>query len=130
MAVFCTPDPLTLSTGAGAPVHGSGRVGLSPTEARKMSASVGSLVATVPEVLADLSGAIADEVRRELSDSELVRRIWNSVRDLRDVHRVPEEAMANIEPKSWRDRALKAGEQCASRQSVAEVLPAHDRGNW
>ena len=54
----------------------------------------------MPEVLADLSGAIGDKVRRELPDSDLVRRIWNSIRDLRDVHGVPEEAMANIVPGS------------------------------
>ena len=91
-----------------------------------MSASVGSLVATVPEVLAELSGAIGNKVRRELPDSDLVRRIWNSVRDLRDVHGVLEEAMANMVPKSWRGRAFRAGEQGASEQSVADVLPAHE----
>ena len=53
---------------------GAGGFGLSSAEARRMSASVGSLVATVPEVLADLSGAIGDKVR-ELPDSDLVRRI-------------------------------------------------------
>ena len=109
----------SLSTGAGGFV-------LSSAEARRMSASVGSLVATVPEVLADLSGAIGNKVRRRLPDSELVRRIWNSVRDPRDVHGVSEEAMANIVPKSWRDRTVRAGEQGASGQSVADVLPAHD----
>ena len=34
---------------------------------------MGSLVATVPEVLADLSGTVGDNVRRELPDSELDR---------------------------------------------------------
>ena len=99
--------------------------GLSSTEARRTSAIVGSLVVTVPEVLADLSGAIGDKVRRELLDSDLVQRIWNSVRDLRDVHGVSEEAMTNVVPESWRDRAFRAGEQGASGQSVADVLPAH-----
>ena len=93
----------SLSTGAGG-------FGLSSAKARRMSASVGSLVATLPEVLAGLSGAIGNRVRR----------------DLRDVHGVSEEAMANIVPKSWRDRAFRAGVQGASGQSVAEVLSAHD----
>ena len=105
---------------------GVGGFGLSSAEARRMSASVGSLVATVPEVLADLSGAVGNKVRRELPDSDLVRRIWNGVRDLRDVHGVSEEAMANIVPESWRDRAFRSEEQGASGQSVADVLPAHD----
>ena len=109
----------SLSTGAGG-------FGLSSAEARRMSASVGSLVATVPEVLADLSGVIGNKVRRELPDSDLVRRIWNSIRDLRDVHGVSEEAMANIVPESWRDRAFREGEQGASGQSIADALPAHD----
>ena len=39
-----------------------------------------------------------------LSDSDLVRSIWRSVRDLHDVHGVSEDVMANIVPKSWRDR--------------------------
>lgn len=52
---------------------------------------------TVPEARADLSGAIEDKVRRELPDLDLVRRIWNSVRDLRDVHGgVSEKAVANV----------------------------------
>ena len=34
--------------------------------------------------------------------------------------------MATIAPESWRDRAFRAGEQSASGQSIAEVLPAHD----
>ena len=108
---------------------GAGGFGLSSAEARRMSAPVGSLVATVPEVLADLSGAIGNKVRREPPDSDLVRRIWNSVRDLRDVHGVSEEAMANIMPESWRDRAFKAGEQGSSGQSASDALPAHDAEN-
>ena len=105
---------------------GAGGFGLASAEARRMSASVGSLVVTVPEVLADLSEVIGDEVQRELPDSDLVRRNWNSIRDLRDVHGIVEEAMANIVPESWQDRALRGGEQEASGRWVAEVLPAHD----
>ena len=73
-----------------------------------------------------LSGALWDNVWRELSDSDLVRRIWNSVRDLRDVHGISEEAMADIVSEVWWDRAFRAGEQGASGPKVAEVLPAHD----
>ena len=94
----------SLSTGASV-------FGLSSAEARRMSASVGSSVATVPEALADLSGAIGDKVRGELPDSDLVGRIRNSVRDLRDVHGVSEEVIANIVQKNWRDRASRGGEQ-------------------
>ena len=81
---------------------------------------------TEPDVLADMSGAIRNKVRRELPDSVLVRRIWSNVRDLRDVHGFSEEAMANVMRESWRDRAFRAGEQGSSGPSVADVLPAHD----
>ena len=79
----------------------------------------------MPEVLADLSGAVGDKVAMELFDYDLVRRIWN--RDLGDLHRVSEEAVANSVPKSWRDRAFIVGKQAISCGSV-EVLPAHDVG--
>ena len=69
----------------------------------------------MPEVLADLSGPLGEKVRRELPNSDLVRRIWNSVRDLRDIHGVSEEAMANVVPESCRNRAL-------SEQSVPREL--------
>ena len=34
--------------------------------------------------------------------------------------------MAKIVPERWGDRAVRAGEQGASEQSIADVLPAHD----
>ena len=86
----------SLSTGAGG-------FGLLSAEARRLSASVRSLVATVPEVLSDLSSAIENKVRRELPDSW---RIWNSVRNLRDVHGVSEEAVANIVPEKLAGQSL------------------------
>ena len=43
---------------------GVGGFGLSSTEARRMSVSVGSMMATVPEVLANLSGNIGEKARR------------------------------------------------------------------
>ena len=56
----CPTNPLIDAaappTRVGEPVHGGWRVGLSSAEARRMSASVGSIVMTVTEVLADLSG--------------------------------------------------------------------------
>ena len=109
----------SLSTGAGG-------YGLSSAESRRMSAPIGSLVATVPEALADLSGPLGEKVGRELPNSDIVRRIWSSARDLRDIHRVSEEAMANAVPQSWRHRAFRANEERASWQSDVEVLPAPD----
>ena len=113
----CPTNMLTLQTHQQAQVSlstGAGGLGLSSAEAQRMLASVGSLVAKVPRVLADLSGAIGDKIRRELPDSDLVRRIWHCVRDLRDVHGVSEESMANIVLESWRDRAFRARKQGVS----------------
>ena len=50
---------------------GAGGFGISSAEARRMSASVGSLVTTVPAVLADLSGSLGEKVRRNQLESEL-----------------------------------------------------------
>ena len=85
---------------------GSGGFGLSSVESRRMSASVGSKAATVPDVLAGLSGVVEEKVQRGLPDSDLVRRISRSVMGLRDVHGVSEEAMTYIVPESWRGRAF------------------------
>ena len=108
----------SLSTGARG-------LGLPSAESRRMSASIWSLGATVPEVLADLCGPLGENVRRELLNSDLVRRIWSSVRDLRDINGESEEAMANMVPESWRNRAFRANMEGGSGYDV-EVLPGHD----
>ena len=102
---------------------GVGGFGLWSAEARRVSASVGSLVAIVPEVLADLPGAIRDKVRRELLDSNLVRRIWHNVRDLRDVHGVSRESMASIVPESWRDRVFEHDSKVPQRNQLQTCCP-------
>ena len=47
---------------------GVGGFGMSSVEARRISASVGSLVETLPAVQADLSGILGEKVRRNLPD--------------------------------------------------------------
>ena len=54
---------------------GAGGFGMSSAEATRMSASEGSLVATLPAVLADFSGSLGEKVRRNLPDSELVASV-------------------------------------------------------
>ena len=58
--------------------------GMSSAEGRRMPVSIGSLVATLPAVLADLSGSLGEKVGRNLPGSELVTSIWGGVRGLRD----------------------------------------------
>ena len=54
-------------------ITGAEGFGMSSAEARRMSASVGSLVATLPAVLADFSGSLGEKVRRNLPGSALRR---------------------------------------------------------
>ena len=72
-------------------------------------------MATVSEVLVDLSGTIGEKVRREFPDSDLVRRISGSIKDLRDVHGVPEEAM-------WRTSCREAGGTESSDQGSKVLM--------
>ena len=109
----------SLSTGAG----GSG---MSSAEARRMSASVGSLVATLPAVLAGLSGSLGEKVRKSRPGSELVASMWEGVRSLRDEGGVTEEEMGEVVPRGWRDRAFRPEEVSASGNTDREVLAAHD----
>ena len=88
------------------PSSGPGDLGLSSAEEHGMLGSVGVMMATVPEVVSDRSGAIGEIITRELPDSDLAGRICGSIKDLRDVHRVLNEAMANIVLDFWPDRAF------------------------
>ena len=92
---------------------GAGEFGMSSAEARRMSTSVGSLVATLPAVLADLSGSLGEKVWRNLPGSELVTSTWEGVRDLRDEGGVTDEEMGEVVPRGWRDRAFSPQEVSA-----------------
>ena len=74
----CMPERLTILPHQRAQASlstGAGGFGVSSAKARRMSASVGSLVATLPAVLAGLSGSLGEKVRRNLPGSELVTSI-------------------------------------------------------
>ena len=91
-----------------------------------MSESVESLVATLPAVLADLSGSLGEKARRKLPGSELGTSIWEGVRGLRDDGGVTEEEIGEVVPRGWRDRAFRPEEVSASGYSDREVLAAND----
>ena len=99
---------------------------MSSAEAKTMSASVGSFVATLPAVLADLSGILGEKVRRNPPDSELVTSTWERVRGLRDYGGFAEEEMGEAVSRGWRDRAFRPEEESTSGNSDREVLAAHD----
>ena len=99
---------------------------MSSAKARRISAAMGSLVATLHAVLADLCGSLGEKVRRNLPGSELVTSIWEGVRGLRDDGGVTEEEMGKVVPRGWRDRAFHPEEVSAPGKSDREVLAAHD----
>ena len=62
---------------------GAGGLGLPSTVARRMSASIGNRVETLPEVLADLTGPLGYGVRRELPESNIVAQVGGSLTEIR-----------------------------------------------
>ena len=89
------PSPASPCT----PFHGSGKVKAVPsTEARRMSASIGSRVGTLPEVIADFTGPLGGRVRRGLPESNIIAQLGGSLRDIRDKWGVTKEAMAESFP--------------------------------
>ena len=66
-----------------------------------MSASHGTRVGILPEVLAALTGLLADRVRKGLPESSTVAQLGGSMREIRDAWGVTTEAMAGIVPESW-----------------------------
>ena len=99
---------------------------MSSTDARKMSASVGDVVATLPAGLADLSGSVGEKLRKNLPESELVTRIWQRLRGLRDGGGATEEEMGDVGPRGWKDRGFRREDLGASGNSDRDVLAAHD----
>ena len=58
-----------------------------------MFASVGSLVVTLPAVLADLSGSLGKKELRNIPNSAQMTSIWEGLRGLLDDGRDTEEKM-------------------------------------
>ena len=91
-----------------------------------MSASSGSRVGTLPEVLADLTGPLGHRVRTGLPEMSIIAQLGGSLRESRDTWGVSKEAMAGIVPESWLEWGLGADEDQAPRIPEADVLAAHD----
>ena len=120
----------------------AGGFGLSSAEERRMSGSVGSIVATVPKVLADLSGIVGEKIRRGLPNSYLVRRIGGAPGT--------SATCTGFRRKPWRTSCRKDGgtEPCDQESSThqgsrllkccqhmtpkrqAPAKPNTDWGNW
>ena len=79
---------------------GAGGSRLPSTEARIMSASIGSRVGILPEVRTDLTGPLRDKVRRGFPESSNIAQLGVSLRELRDIWGVMKETTAGIVPGS------------------------------
>ena len=62
---------------------GAGGLGLPSAKARRTSASIGSKVGILPEVLAGLTGPLGDRVRRTLPESRIIAQLGGSLRENR-----------------------------------------------
>ena len=72
-------------------------------EARRMSASIGSEVGILSEVLADLTGPLGDRVRSGLLESKIIAQLGGSLREILGTWGVTKEEMAGIVPEYWLD---------------------------
>lgn len=105
---------------------------MSTPETRRVSASVGRLVATLPAALTgDPSSSLGEESTEEyasISEAVTTRHssIWEGVRALRNDIGVTEEGVGEVVRRSWGDRAFRPEKASASENSDREVLAAHD----
>ena len=78
-----------------------GRIRLPLAEARRTSASIGSKVGILPEVLADLTGPLGNRVQRGLTESRITARLGGSLQEFRDTWGLTKEEVAEIVSESW-----------------------------
>ena len=104
----------------------AGGLGLPSTEARRMSASIGSSVGALPEDIADLTGPLGDGMRRRLPESNVIAQLGGSLREIRDTGGVTKEPMTGIIPESLLEWGLGAEGDLASTAPEADTLAAHD----
>lgn len=91
-----------------------------------MSALTGSLVATLPEILAYLSGSIGVKVWRNTPESELVSSILEGVRRLRGDGEIKDKGMGQVVTTGWTHNAFRPEKVSATGNSGRQVLAPHD----
>ena len=95
-------------------------------EARRMFASIGSKVGTLPEVLADLTSPLGNRVRRGLSESRIIAQLGGNLREIRGTWGVTKEEMARIVPEPRLELGLGAEKDAAAGPQKVNMLAAHD----
>ena len=91
----------------------AGGLRLPSAEPRQMSASIGSKVRILPEVLAGVTGPLGDRVRRGLPESRIIAQLGGSLREIQDTREVTKEEMAGTVPECWLEWGLDAAEDAA-----------------
>lgn len=94
-------DHLTLQPRQQAQVRLStwaGGLGWPSTEARKISAAIGSRFGILPEVPADLTSPLGGRVKSGLPESSTTAQLGRSLRGIRDTWEVPKGAIARHRP--------------------------------
>ena len=81
-------------------------------------------VGTLPEVTADLTGRLRDQVRRGLPESNIITQLGGSLREVEDTWRVTKEAIAGIVPEYW--LGLGAEGDLVLTPPEADMLAAYD----
>ena len=91
-----------------------------------MSASIGSRVGTLPEILADPTGPLGDRERMVLSETIIIAHLGDSLREIQDTWGVSKGAMAGIVADSWLEWGLGEEEDRPPRPPEADMLARHD----
>ncbi len=101
---------------------GAGGMGLASAALRRISASLGYRIASLPEVIASLQGPLGESVKNRLPGTSLVQRIGDSIRHIHHTFDMSEDDLKKMIPPSWVSWSLET----QSRNPTIVDLAAHD----
>jgi len=105
---------------------GAGGMGLASTTMRRLSASLGNRIASLPAVIASLRGPLGESVKNRLPGTNLVHRIGDSIRHIHHTFDLSENVLKNIIPPSWVSWSLEPHPGGTPRNPTIVELAAHD----
>lgn len=105
---------------------GAGGLGLPSAAMRRLSASLGNLVSTLPAVIATLRGPLGDSVKDKMPGTVLVELMGDAIVELNQEHGLSEEDLKRVVPPSWAAWALEQSGENERRQPAVTELAAHD----
>ena len=105
----------------------AGGLGLASTARRRVSAALGSVCETLPEVIVSLTGSVGNYVRGNLPNAPLVRSLGRGLRDVLATTSVTAEALSAVLPAglvAWANGPT--GEDGELAAPTIDVLCGHD----